>query len=179
MENSQHDEYIILVDLNDNEIGTVEKITAHREALLHRAFSVFIFRKNKNNVELLLQKRHSKKYHCGGLWTNTCCSHPHKGEELAVSAQRRLKFEMGIETPLKLIGKFHYSVEFENGLTENEIDHVLVGMFQGEEINVNPEEVEDIRWIDPVILQQDLLKNPKRYTFWLSQALKLALTAIH
>lgn len=177
MENSKPEEYIILVDQNDKEIGVAEKITAHRKALLHRAFSVFVFRKNENSIELLLQKRNLKKYHGGGLWTNTCCSHPHKGEDLTASAQKRLKLEIGIDVPLKLIGKFHYIEKFENGLTENEIDHVLVGMFQGGEIHVNPEEVEDYCWTDPATLQQDLLDNPKKYTVWLPQALKLALTA--
>jgi isopentenyl-diphosphate delta-isomerase len=130
-------EHVILVDEYDNPIGTAEKLEAHRESLCHRAFSVFILR-NSNGLEVLLQQRAKHKYHSPLLWTNTCCSHPRPGEEVIAAGQRRLKEEMGLEIALKSLGSFHYIAHFDNGLTENEVDHVLVGYWNQEPIMPNP-----------------------------------------
>src|SRR4249919_2599143 len=115
------DQEVILVNEQNEAIGTMEKMEAHRKALLHRAFSVFIF---NSKGEMLLQQRALNKYHSGGLWTNACCSHPRPGELIEDAATRRLKEELGFETPLKKIFQFTYQASFDNGLTEHEFDHV-------------------------------------------------------
>ena len=155
-------EYVILVDENDQEIGTMEKQEAHEKGLLHRAFSVFVFNENK---ELLLQQRALTKYHSAGLWTNTCCSHPRIGETIEKAAHRRLMEEMGFDCELSTKTSFIYKAAFENGLTEHEFDHVLVGSFNGE-INFNPTEVKNFKWINLEELQIDLLQNNQNYTAW-------------
>ncbi len=155
-------EYVILVDENDQEIGTMEKQEAHEKGLLHRAFSVFVFNENK---ELLLQQRALTKYHSAGLWTNTCCSHPRIGETIEQAAHRRLMEEMGFDCELSTKTSFIYKAAFENGLTEHEFDHVLVGSFNGE-INFNPTEVKKFKWINLEELQIDLLQNNQNYTAW-------------
>lgn len=171
-------ENIILVDPKDHKIGEIEKILAHEYGMLHRAFSIFIFRKRGKKIELLLQQRSRKKYHGGGLWTNTCCSHPHPKDKIVKSAEKRLKEEMGIEVKLKQIGKFHYVAPVDNGLTENEIDHVLIGTYEEDEIPINTNEVENYRWENVVTLQKKLAHQPKKYTPWFKQALQLALTHV-
>ncbi|MBV7275697.1 isopentenyl-diphosphate Delta-isomerase [Clostridium sp. PL3] len=155
-------EYIISVDENDKEIGPIEKMEAHFNGILHRAFSIFIF--NSNN-QLLLQKRNKEKYHSGGLWTNTCCSHPRYRENLEDAIYRRLKEEMGFTCELSEIFSFSYKVNFENDLIENEYDHVFIGTFDGE-IVPNGNEVEDYRWIDIDEVKLDIINNPHSYTFW-------------
>ena len=155
-------EYVILVDENDQEIGKMEKQEAHEKGLLHRAFSVFVFNENK---ELLLQQRALTKYHSAGLWTNTCCSHPRIGETIEQAAHRRLMEEMGFDCDLSTKTSFIYKAAFENGLTEHEFDHVLVGSFNGE-INFNPTEVKNFKWIALEELQVDLLQNNQNYTAW-------------
>jgi isopentenyl-diphosphate delta-isomerase len=155
-------EYVILVDENDQEIGTMEKQEAHEKGLLHRAFSVFVFNENK---ELLIQQRALTKYHSAGLWTNTCCSHPRIGETIEQAAHRRLMEEMGFDCDLSTKTSFIYKAAFENGLTEHEFDHVLVGSFNGE-INFNPTEVKKFKWINLEELQIDLLQNNQNYTAW-------------
>jgi isopentenyl-diphosphate delta-isomerase len=155
-------EEVILVDENDNEIGLMEKIEAHEKALLHRAFSVFIFNKKG---ELLLQQRALHKYHSGGLWTNTCCSHPRKGEEVIESAHRRLMEEMGFDCKLELKHKFIYKAPFTNGLTEHELDYIFTGEFE-ESPNLNPEEVASFRWIDMQELQKEIQFHPENFTVW-------------
>jgi isopentenyl-diphosphate delta-isomerase len=155
-------EYVILVDENDQEIGTMEKQEAHEKGLLHRAFSVFIFNKKK---ELLLQQRALTKYHSAGLWTNTCCSHPRIGETIEQAAHRRLMEEMGFDCELSTKTSFIYKAAFENGLTEHEFDHVLVGNFNGE-INFNPTEVKNFKWIALDELSIDLFQNKQNYTAW-------------
>jgi diphosphomevalonate decarboxylase len=170
---------VILVDPEDRKIGQIEKILAHQYAMLHRAFSVFIFRKKNNQLELLIQQRNKDKYHSGGLWTNTCCSHPRPGEKIASAAKRSLKHEMGIEARLKNVGKFHYVAQFDNGLLENEIDHVFIGHYDNEKIPVNPTEVDDYRWREISDLKKELDKNPKAFTPWLKQALEIALKHTH
>jgi isopentenyl-diphosphate delta-isomerase len=155
-------EYVILVDENDQEIGSMEKQEAHEKGLLHRAFSVFVFNENK---ELLLQQRALTKYHSAGLWTNSCCSHPRVGETIEQAAHRRLMEEMGFDCELIIKTSFIYKAAFENGLTEHEFDHVLVGNFNGE-INFNPTEVKNFKWINLEELQIDLLQNNQNYTAW-------------
>lgn len=164
---------IILVDENDRELGVIEKLIAHQQGQLHRAFSIFIYRQKNNQYELLLHQRQLNKYHSPGLWTNTCCSHPAPGETIMDAAKRRLKEEMGINTDLAQIGVFHYKAEVGNKLIENEIDHVLVGEISSEEIKADPDEVMDYAWIELDTLSLDLKINPNKYTAWLASALKI------
>ena len=155
-------EEVILVDENDNEIGLMEKMEAHEKALLHRAFSVFVFNKKG---ELLLQQRAIHKYHSGGLWTNTCCSHPRKGEEVIQSAHRRLMEEMGFDCELELKHKFIYKAPFTNGLTEHELDYIFTGEFETSP-NPNAEEVASYRWISMDDLQKEIIEHPENFTVW-------------
>ncbi len=165
-------EHVVLVDTQDTPIGTAEKITAHRENLCHRAFSVFILRQ-KPAIEVLLQQRASNKYHSPNLWTNTCCSHPRPGEDTIQAGERRLKEEMGIDTSLISLGWFHYIAHFDNGLTENEIDHVLVGVMNTEKISPDKDEVKAYRWVAIAELKKELQTDPQRFTPWLKQALDI------
>lgn len=165
-------ENVILVDEQDREIGTEEKMKVHQEASLHRAFSVFIF---NSRGQLLLQRRAAGKYHCGGLWTNTCCSHPRPGESVEEAAHRRLKEEMGFDAPLQKAFHFIYKAPFSNGLTEHELDHVFLGKWDGEP-TPNPEEVGDCKWISPEELQKDIQENPEKYTEWLKISLEKVLS---
>jgi isopentenyl-diphosphate delta-isomerase len=153
---------VILVDENDNSVGSSEKMEAHIEGMLHRAFSVFIFNKNG---EMLLQQRSMKKYHSGGLWTNACCSHPYPGEQTPDAAIRRLQEELGFETTIEKIFDFVYKANFDNGLIEYEFDHVFAGEYDGV-VDFNREEVMDICYksIPEIILS--LKTNPKEYTAW-------------
>lgn len=160
-------EHVILVDEYDKEVGTSEKIQAHKEGKLHRAFSIFVFNKKG---DILLQKRAAGKYHSGGLWTNTCCGHPRPGENIEEAAHRRLQEEMGFDCILREIFAFTYRTEFENGLQEHEYDHVLVGMFEGK-VDPDPEEAEGFAWIPLEEVQEEVEKNPEEYTFWFRQAL--------
>lgn len=165
-------EQVILVDENDNPTGSAEKLKAHRDSLLHRAFSVFVFREGPKR-ELLLQQRADDKYHCPGLWTNTCCSHPRPGEGIIEAGQRRLREEMNLEASLRSLGWFHYIAPFDNGLTENENDHVLIGVISVQEVTPNPQEVKNYRWVTLEALQLELAKNPTLFTPWLSPALAI------
>lgn len=155
-------EEVILVDENDKEIGLMEKMEAHEKALLHRAFSVFVFNKKG---ELLLQQRALHKYHSGGLWTNTCCSHPRKGEEVIQSAHRRLMEEMGFDCELELKHKFIYKAPFTNGLTEHELDYIFTGEYEVAP-NPNPDEVASFRWIEMAQLQKEIEEHPENFTVW-------------
>ena len=158
---------VILVDEQDRPAGTMEKMEVHQKAILHRAFSVFIF---NDDGEMLLQKRASKKYHSGGLWTNTCCSHPEPGEDTTESANKRLQQEMGFNTTLQKAFTFIYKASFENGLTEHEFDHVFVGTFNGL-INPDPDEVEDYCYQSFDNLRQSLQTHPHHFTEWFKIAL--------
>ncbi len=153
---------VILVDDNDNQLGLMEKIEAHEKALLHRAFSVFILNDNK---QLLLQKRALNKYHSPGLWTNTCCSHPRDGESVIDAGIRRLDEEMGFKTQLNNLFSFVYKSRLDNGLTEHEYDHVLLGKYNKDPL-INELEVCDWKWVDLDALSNDLVINPKSYTVW-------------
>ena len=155
-------EKVILVDENDNQVGVMPKLEAHQKGLVHRAFSVFIF---NSKYELLLQKRASSKYHSGGLWTNTCCSHPREGEEILDAAKRRLIEEMGIDTSLRKVHDFIYKAELDNDLTEHEFDHVLYGIYNEDPI-INKDEADDFKWIDMDSLNEDIKTNGNNYTIW-------------
>ncbi len=167
---------IILVNAQDEEIGVAQKLHAHQYGLLHRAFSVFIFNVSGENTEVLLQQRQPNKYHSGGLWTNTCCSHPLKGEMTIKAARRRLQEEMGIDTTLIEAGSFHYRAQFDNGLIENEIDHVFVGFMDKIEPKFNTDEVADYQWLAVTSLVNELKQSPEKFTYWFEQALDYALT---
>lgn len=168
-------EQVILVNKNDKAIGVEEKLAAHKKGLLHRAFSVFIIRKKGKATEILLQQRSNKKYHCGELWSNTCCSHPRPDEDVISAAQRRLKEEMGIDTDLYLVGRFRYTAKVTNDLIENELDYVLVGMLNSEKISINKQEVQDYQWLELFALKKDLKQNPNKYTPWLIKGVKYQL----
>ncbi|MCD8018332.1 MAG: isopentenyl-diphosphate Delta-isomerase [Clostridiales bacterium] len=163
---------VILVDMDDREMGCAEKMYAHEKGLLHRAFSVFLFRDDC----VLLQKRAQGKYHCGGLWTNTCCSHPGPGEPVREAAVRRLREELAIAVEaedLREVHGFVYHRPFANGLTEFEYDHILVGEYNGI-WELNPEEVEEIRWVQIEEMKKDIAQHPGKYTPWFITALKEA-----
>jgi isopentenyl-diphosphate delta-isomerase type 1 len=165
-------EYVILVDENDREIGTAEKLSAHEKNLLHRAFSIFIFRREPR-LELLLQQRALTKYHSPGLWTNTCCSHPRPGESILAAAERRLQEEFGIQSTLKIVGRFHYNAHFPNGLSENELDHVLIGEVDTHiKVHAHPDEIHAYRWVSIPELEEELTTKPTQFTPWLKQALE-------
>ncbi len=158
------EERVILVDKNDRELGSAEKINAHEQGgQLHRAFSVFI---RDPQGRIMLQRRAPSKYHFAGLWTNTCCGHPRPGETTPQAATRRLQEEMGIRVELKPLTSFIYKAHHEpTGLTEHEIDHVLVGEFEAEP-TLNPDEADDWRWIEPDQLDRELAESPDRFTPW-------------
>lgn len=153
---------VILVDDNDNETGLMNKNEAHRKGLLHRAVSVFII---NTRGEWLLQQRALNKYHSAGLWTNTCCSHPLPGESNIDAATRRLKEEMGLQCGLIELFSFTYRENFENGLTEHELDHVFLGVCKQLPV-INNNEVLDYKYIDYNTLNKDVLENPENYTAW-------------
>lgn len=158
---------IILVDEDDNQIGTAKKMQVHEDAKLHRAFSIFVFNDKK---QMMLQKRAASKYHCPGLWTNTCCSHPKPGEETKEAAHRRLKEEMGFDCNLEEKFSFVYRAEFDNGLAEHEYDHVFFGSYNKNPV-LNKDEADDFKWIDLKHLKEEIEKNPDNYTPWLKIAL--------
>lgn len=153
---------VILVDEHDVPTGTMEKMEVHQKALLHRAFSVFIF---NQKGEMLLHKRADKKYHSGGLWTNACCSHPKPGEDTATAASIRLQEEMGFNTPLTKAFDFVYKAPFDNGLTEHEFDHVFTGTYDGD-IVPNPEEVSDYCFKTVAEIRNSIQSHPRKYTEW-------------
>lgn len=156
------EEQVILVNENDEQIGLMPKMEAHEKAVLHRAFSVFIF--NDKN-ELMLQQRAMHKYHSPGLWTNTCCSHQKNGENNIDAGKRRLKEEMGFVTDLKEILSFIYRAPFDNGLTEHEYDHVLIGYYN-EKPQINFDEVADWKWMPLEDVKNDMSLKPQLYTEW-------------
>ncbi len=155
-------ENVILVDELDNEVGLMPKMEAHEKAMLHRAFSVFVF--NKKN-ELMLQQRAKDKYHSPLLWTNTCCSHQRKGETNIEAGKRRLQEEMGFSCDLEEVFSFIYKAPFDNGLTEHELDHVMIGYYDEAPI-INPEEVENYKWMPLEEVKEDITRNPQTYTAW-------------
>lgn len=165
---------VILVNENDEMIGAAEKLAAHQQGLLHRAFSIFIF-SNDEKPRLLLQQRADAKYHAGGLWTNTCCSHPAPGEDMEVALQNRLAFEMGVDADLHYVDKFIYKAEFDNGLTEHEVDHVYIGfMDRDQRIPFNKDEAQDYQWIDLEALEEWYADHPELFTPWFYEAYQIA-----
>lgn len=155
-------EHVVLVDENDRETGTLEKMEAHRRGVLHRAFSVILF---NSEGKVLLQQRAADKYHSQNLWTNTCCSHPRPGESIVAAAQRRLKEEMGIECTLTPQYAFLYKTSLENNLIEHELDHVLTGTFDGTP-EVNAREVQNWKFVDLKDVQKHAETHPELYTYW-------------
>jgi isopentenyl-diphosphate Delta-isomerase len=155
-------EHVILVDEQDHEIGTMEKMEAHHKGLLHRAFSIVIF---NTKGEMLLQQRAAEKYHSGGLWTNACCSHPRPGEAIEKAGKRKLLQEMGFECELRFSHKFIYKVEFDNQLTEHEWDYVLVGYYDGP-LSVNKDEAQAWKYESLHSIRNDVNQNPEAYTCW-------------
>ncbi|WKD86923.1 Isopentenyl-diphosphate Delta-isomerase [Polaribacter huanghezhanensis] len=156
------EEQVILVDKNDNQIGLMAKMEAHEKALLHRAFSVFTF---NDKGELLLQQRAADKYHSPLLWTNTCCSHQRNGETSLEAGKRRLQEEMGFTCELEEVFSFIYKAPFDNGLTEHELDHVMIGKYNENPI-VNKEEVATFKWMTLEEVKVDMEKEPGIYTEW-------------
>lgn len=156
-------ENVILVDSNDSVIGSMEKYEAHEKGLLHRAFSVFLF---NDRGQLLMQQRALDKYHCGGLWTNSCCSHQRLGESNLDAAERRLMEELRIKaSDLYDSFSFVYKAEFDNGLTEHEFDHVLIGKFNGKS-NFNVAEVAAIQYMDQQQIEDEIAHFPEKFTPW-------------
>ncbi len=156
------EEHVILVNERDEPIGLMPKMEAHEKAVLHRAFSVFVL--NSKN-EIMLQQRAHHKYHSPLLWTNTCCSHQREGETNIQAGSRRLYEEMGFQTELKELFHFIYKAPFDNGLTEHELDHVMIGYYH-EDPKINPDEVEAWKWMPIEAVKADIQNHPDLYTIW-------------
>jgi isopentenyl-diphosphate delta-isomerase len=167
-------EEVILVDENDAILGTAEKIEAHLEGKLHRAFSIFIL---DSSGRLLLQKRAHTKYHSAGLWSNSCCSHPRPGESTAAAAHRRLKEEMGFDCELEKVFELVYRVRLDKDFIEYEFDHIFVGSFDGEPVP-DPNEVEDWSWVTAETLVSEIRLHPDRYSYWLKASIDELLTKL-
>ena len=155
-------EKVVLVDQQDKAVGEMEKMEAHEKAVLHRAFSVFVF---NDRDELMLQQRALGKYHSPGLWTNTCCSHPRTGETFLEAGHRRLVEEMGFDCEIEKIFDFIYKAKLDKGLTEHEFDHVLFGRYN-DVPEINPEEVESWKWMKMEDIAADMKSHPENYTVW-------------
>jgi isopentenyl-diphosphate delta-isomerase len=156
------EEKVILVSDTDDQLGLMGKMEAHKKGILHRAFSVFVFNKKG---ELLLQQRALDKYHSPGLWTNTCCSHQRDGESSLGAGKRRLNEEMGFHCDLEEVFWFIYSAAFDNGLTEHELDHVMVGYYDNDPV-INLQEVASFKWMSLDKVKQDIAEHPENYTEW-------------
>lgn len=156
------EEQVVLVDTNDQPLGLMPKMEAHEKGLLHRAFSVFIL---NDAGELMLQQRALHKYHSPGLWTNTCCSHQRNGESNITAGKRRLQEEMGFVAELHELTSFIYKAPFNNGLTEHELDHIMIGHFNRTP-EINPEEVANWKWMSVDDVRDDIQKHPENYTVW-------------
>ena len=153
---------LILVDENDRPTGSMEKMEVHQRALLHRAFSIFIF---NGKGDMLLHQRAANKYHSAGLWTNACCSHPRKGQQTIEAAEKRLEEEMGFSVPLEKVFDFTYKAALENGLTEHEYDHVFVGTYDGD-IRPDEDEVKDFCFVSMNEIKLSIRSDPQKYTAW-------------
>ena len=164
------EEEVVLVDAVDRPVGSLGKMAAHRVGVLHRAVSVMLF---DARGRVLLQQRASTKYHCAGLWSNSCCGHPRVGEPVPAAAQRRLQAELGVtHAPLVRMGSFQYQAMLPNGLIEHELDHVMAGRWVGP-VLPNPDEVAAVRWISLEELQREMREKPERFTPWLADVLRL------
>ena len=155
-------EYVILVDKDDNEIGQMEKMKAHEEAALHRAFSVFLF---NSQAEMLIHQRAQHKYHSGGLWTNACCSHPRPGEATEAAAHRRMMEELGMDCEVSEQFSFLYKRALDHGLTEHELDHVFIGKYD-DLPNFNEDEIAACKFIAVKDLMESIKSEPEMYTEW-------------
>lgn len=166
---SESEEKVVLVDKNGNSIGAEYKLKAHRDGLRHRAFSVMIYRKTEGSIEYLLQKRAESKYHGGGLWSNTCCSHSRPDEALSAAVHRRLKEELGLlsRAPIQELAPVLYKVTMANGLIEHEYDHVFVCEDDFDVVNANPNEASECQWVAHTSLEESLEAYPERFTPWL------------
>lgn len=160
---------VVLVDENDKPVGLMDKLAAHEQGVLHRAFSVFLF---NGKGELLLQKRASEKYHSPGLWTNTCCSHQLEGEDSHTAALRRLEEEMGISCDVNEVFTFIYKADVKNGLIEHEFDHVFIGTYDNEPLP-NRSEVEDWKYLSIEKIEAEMESDPNSYTEWFKIALPM------
>jgi isopentenyl-diphosphate delta-isomerase len=156
------EEQVVLINANDEEVGTMEKLQAHREGLLHRAFSVLIL---NDAGEMLIHQRALGKYHSAGAWSNACCGHPRPGETTQAAAERRLQEEMGFTVPLKKLYHFTYKTDLGNGLSEHEFDHVFLGVYNNAPLP-NPTEVADWRYVSIDRLLQELNMKPEQFSFW-------------
>ena len=166
---------LILVDGLDRQTGVASKWQAHTEGLLHRAFSVVLVRATPDGTQLLLSRRSQKKYHSGGLWANSCCSHPRDGEDLPNAAHRRLNEELGCgATDLHEIGAFAYRAVFPQGLCEHEYDHILVGRVEGT-VQPNPDEVDAVRWVGIDELAAELSECPDHFAAWAPMVLSMSM----
>lgn len=161
-------EEVILVDEKDDEVGVMEKLEAHRQGRLHRAFSILLF---DAHGRMLLQQRALSKYHSPGLWSNACCSHPRPGETVQAAVNRRLKEELGIHCPTQFSHHFLYRVDFDNGLIEHELDHVYKGIITETPV-LNPDEASAFRYVDIQDLKKEMEQNPDEYTFWFHLIMK-------
>ena len=177
MSNTDNDQ-VILVNEHDDILGYADKIEAHRHGDLHRAFSVCLFHQTADGEWMtLLQKRHPDKYHCGGLWSNSCCSHPREGETVLIAAKRRIQEELGIKVRLSEAGSFIYRAEFDNGLIEHEFDHVLIAVCKElPDLHPAEDEVIDTEWVPVEALLP--LEEKEHYTPWMELALSVGFTEL-
>lgn len=166
---------LLQVDRFDRPIGLIEKKNAHFKGILHRAFSIFIFREVDLSLQLLLQQRAFHKYHSAGLWTNTCCSHAEPDVPIEITAKNRLQTEMGFSCPLLFSGSFYYKTDVGNGMTEHEIDHVFTAFHNPTNIHLNPEEANAFKWVNIKDLKRDLVVKGHEFTAWFPEALNVAL----
>ena len=172
---------IPLVNIEDRIVGYETKVKVHQEGLLHRAFSIFVYRHTDQGIEVLLQKRAQTKYHCGGLWTNTCCSHPYRRHfSLEENAKVRLEGEFGFHCPLQKVGVFKYRATLPNGLVEHEIDHVYMGDYRerNQLLNPNPYEIDHYKWCSVDKILFDLFRQPHKFTPWFGKAFKLVVDSL-
>ncbi len=156
------DENVVLVDVDDREVGVVSKLAAHQDGQLHRAFSVVVF---DESGSMLLQRRSAVKYHSAGLWSNSCCGHPRPGEGLKEAAQRRLREELGIDVALERRFSFIYETALEDGMYEHELDHVFVGCSEATPVP-DPGEVSEWRRVSPQNLLSEMTADPAAFTVW-------------
>lgn len=168
------EELVVLVNDKDQKIGLMPKLEAHEKGLLHRAFSVFVF---NDEGQMLLQQRALHKYHTPGKWANTCCSHQRDGESSLDAGKRRLEEEMGFATDLIFRRTFIYKASFDNGLTEHEFDHIMVGKYNEDPI-INPEEVAAYKWMDISDILLEIELDPEKYTAWFKIIMSQHLDAI-
>ena len=178
MTESSPEEHVVLVDAQDRTLGVLEKLAAHERGVLHRAFSVFVVREQQGRTELLLQLRARGKYHFGGLWTNTCCGHPRRDESPVDAGERRLPEEMNFHCALSAVGWFVYRATSDNGLTEHELDHVLLGRHHGDVPAPNTDEAERARWVTLPELDRELGDRPDAFTPWFAQGYALVKRAL-